>query len=156
MSMEKELLNTFDKELLIKDLSSRLPYNVIVDYSYNAFDLRKGNYVKHAKHGSKCILTCSLLDVFISPRQNEAGEYIKPYLFPLSSMTDKDLVEFFQIRGLNLNSDELKTFRRGITVIASTLPSYSRHIDWLNKNHFDYRGLIEKGLAIDATGLNIY
>lgn len=29
-------------------------------------------------------------------------------------------------------------------------------IDWFNKNHFDYRGLIEKGLAIDATGLNIY
>jgi hypothetical protein len=29
-------------------------------------------------------------------------------------------------------------------------------IDWLNKNHFDYRGLIEKGLAIDATNLNIY
>ena len=29
-------------------------------------------------------------------------------------------------------------------------------LDWLNKNHFDYRGLIEKGLAIDATGLNIY
>lgn len=32
----------------------------------------------------------------------------------------------------------------------------NRLYDWLNKNHFDYRGLIEKGLAIDATGLNIY
>ena len=29
-------------------------------------------------------------------------------------------------------------------------------INWLNKNHFDYHGLIEKGLALDATGLNIY
>ena len=29
-------------------------------------------------------------------------------------------------------------------------------LDYLNKRHFNYRGLIEKGLAIDATGLNIY
>lgn len=36
-------------------------------------------------------------------------------------------------------------------------PLYSaKVIDWFNRNHFDYRGLIEKGLAIDATGLNIY
>ena len=34
--------------------------------------------------------------------------------------------------------------------------SISDSIDWLNVHHFDYRGLIEKGLAIDATGLNIY
>ena len=34
--------------------------------------------------------------------------------------------------------------------------SISDSIDWLNENHFDYRNLIEKGLAIDATGLNIY
>ena len=33
---------------------------------------------------------------------------------------------------------------------------YISLIDWFNKNHFDYRGLIEKGLALDATGLNIY
>ena len=68
------------KKLLIKDLSSRLPYNVIVDYAYNAFNVRNGNYVKH---GSKCILDCYLLDVFISPRQNEKGEYIKHYLRPM-------------------------------------------------------------------------
>ena len=29
-------------------------------------------------------------------------------------------------------------------------------IDWLKAHHFDYRGLIEEGFAIDATGLNIY
>ena len=42
---------------------------------------------------------------------------------------------------------------RNKTNIPTTTYNY---IDWLNKNHFDYRGLIEKGLAIDATGLNIY
>ena len=140
-----------NKELLIKDLCARLPYDVIVDYAHNAFDVRNGYYMKHE---SKCILSCYLLDVFISPRQNEEDEYIKPYLFPLSSMTDKDLIEFLQIKGMNLN--KLKTFRREKIAIVSTLSSYSRHIDWLNAHHFDYRGLIEKGLAIDATNLNIY
>ena len=60
-----------NKELLLKDLCARLLYDVIVDYAHNAFDVRNGYYIKH---GSKCILTCSLLDVFISPRQNEKEE----------------------------------------------------------------------------------
>ena len=125
-----------NKELLLKDLCARLPYNVIVDYGYNAFDVRKGNYVKH---GSKRILDCDLLDVFISPRQNEKGEYIKPYLRPMSSMTEEEKLMY---EGLMIGIDNI---------------SYMLDvIDWLNSHHFDYRGLIEKGLAIDATGLNIY
>ena len=125
-----------DKELLLKDLCAKLPYDVIVDYGYNAFDVRKGNYVKH---GSKRILDCDLLDVFISPRQNEKGEYIKPYLRPMSSMTEEEKLMY---EGLMIGIDNI---------------SYMLDvIDWLNSHHFDYRGLIEKGLAIDATGLNIY
>ena len=142
--MEKELLNTFDKELLLKDLCARLPYGLKVKcekYSFPVTILYGGN-IDEVK--------------FIETGGIENICAIKPYLFPLSSMTDKDLINFLQIKGMNLNSDELKTFRRGTITIVSILPSYSRHIDWLNKNHFDYRGLIEKGLAIDATGLNIY
>ena len=144
MSMEKELLNIFDKELLLKDLCARLPYGVKVNGVFLTYDKDKDKILY-----KECVkeLNYSHLSRYWT---------LKPYLFPLSSMTDKDLIEFLQIKGMNLNSDELKTFRRGTTAIVSTLPSYSRHIDWLNKNHFDYRGLIEKGLAIDATGLNIY
>ena len=58
-------------------------------------------------------------------------EDIKPYLFPLSNMTKEEKKECLKI-----------------TFVEAT--------DWLNVHHFDYRGLIEKGLAIDATGLNIY
>lgn len=140
-----------DKELLLKDLCARLPYGVkMIDtepYSAEHNPILTLSYISE-DNGIGCRAGKGFMATSLGS--------IKPYLFPLSSMTDKDLVKFLQIRGMNLNSDELKTFRRGITVIVSILPSYSRHIDWLNKNHFDYRGLIEKGLAIDATGLNIY
>lgn len=39
---------------------------------------------------------------------------------------------------------------------GTPFPALYNSQDWLNKNHFDYRGLIEKGLAIDATNLNVY
>lgn len=140
-----------DKELLLKDLCARLPDKVIVDYAYNAFDVRKGNYVKH---GSKCILNCYLLDVFISPRQNEKGEYIKPYLFPMSSMTEEQ--KKYITDKWNINEEfnfEIDTnWGEYFVELGDTVD----FINWLNENHFDYRGLIEKGLAIDATGLNIY
>ena len=122
-----------DKELLLKDLCARLPYEVIVDYSYNAFDGRT--------HGQESILDCDLLDTFISPRLDEEGEYIKPYLFPLSSMTEEQKKEYQYITERWMYDSSY---------------SISDSIDWLNENYFDYRGLIPMGLAIDATGLNIY
>ena len=144
-----------DKELLLKDLCARLNTNLVC--SIYRIDDQGIGYRNEILYGY-----CNI------DRWNEFyfGEdcgisiddvsKIKPYLFPLSSMTDKELTEFLQIKGMNLNSDELKTFRRGETAIVSTLSSYSRHIDWLNAHHFDYRGLIDKSLALDATGLNIY
>ena len=66
---------------------------------------------------------------------------IKPYLFPLLSMTDEQKQEYQHI-----------TERW----MYDTSYSISDSIDWLNKKHFDYRGLIEKSLALDATRLNIY
>ena len=63
---------------------------------------------------------------------------LNQYLFPLSSMTDEQEKECQQIKHSYYYDDSFVLF------------------DWYNKNHFDYRGLIEKGLAIDATGLNIY
>ena len=126
-----------DKELLLKDLCARLPYEVIVDYSYNAFDGRT--------HGQECILDCDLLDTFISPRLDEEGEYIKPYLFPLSSMTEEQRQEAESL------AEVIK-----VPMYGEFLSPTPKYYDWLNKNYFDYRGLIPKGLAIDATGLNIY
>jgi hypothetical protein len=67
-------------------------------------------------------------------------EEVKPYLFPLSSMSEEQKQEF-----------ENTTIKDAMLTVWTT-SSY----DWLLKNNFDFRGLIPKGLAIDATGLNIY
>ena len=81
---------------------------------------------------------------------------VKPYLFPLSSMTEEQQEEFDRIYAYDMQvvANNLKNRLDG-KPYETNLGHY-RHIDWLNANHFDYRGLIPKGLAIDATGLNIY
>ena len=148
-----------DKQLLLVDLCARLPYKVIVDYGYNAFDVHKGHYIKH---GSKCILNCYLLDTFLSPRQNEKGEYIKPYLRPMSSMTEeekRELQSFFpgSFGGQWLNLDEGFI---DIYECESTTRLYlydaTGLTEWLNKKMFDYRGLIPEGLALSTDVFNPY
>lgn len=113
------------KDLLLKDLCARLPYGTIV-YAQNAVDWYDSE-----------ICTQVISDVI-----NE--DYIvKPYLFPLSSMTEEQKKEYAH----------LLTYTSNIDIIQITGESI---YDWLNKNMFDWRGLIPKGLAKDATGLNIY
>lgn len=65
-------------------------------------------------------------------------ENVRPYLRPMSSMTKEECTKKKELFG---------------SYILDNNPAY---IDWLNAHHFDYRGLIEKGLAIDCTNLNIY
>ena len=123
-----------DKELLIKDLCARLPYNVICQVEY------KGN----GKYKSKVMLLSGIFtdEAYFTTKGGSiySNEY-KPYLFPLSSMTEEQKQEYQHITERWMSDSSY---------------SISDSIDWLNVHHFDYRGLIEKGLAIDATGLNIY
>ena len=81
-------------------------------------------------------------------------EDVKPYLFPLSSMTDEQIMQ----SPTSVHVCDLENLRYDSvwTELNSRFTDLIDLIDWLNKNHFDYRGLIEKGLAIDATGKNIY
>ena len=131
---------------LIKDLCSRLPYGVkvLVDNKHWIdFDGRTP---------SKLTFDNSYRLLYVG---TDLG-YVKPYLFPLSSMTEEQQEEFDRIYAddMQVVACNLKNKLDG-KPYETNLGHY-RHIDWLNKNHFDYRGLIEKGLAIDATGLNIY
>ena len=125
-----------EKELLLKDISARLPYGVkayVRYWSKSEWKYYEGVYtVKSAFPSLNEVHVQSekgSVDVLLS----HSDYVIKPYLFPLSSMTEEQKIELTCI----IDSDYAK-------------------IDWYNKNHFDYRGLIERGLAIDATGKNIY
>lgn len=132
--MEKELLNTFDKELLLKDICARLPYGVKIQVPYE----------DGSGYFDETVWEVNNDGPFHVNGWGIEYEYVKPYLFPLSSMTEEQ--KMF-----------LKQQSWCIAISTSgTVETTIEGIDWLNKNHFDYRCLIEKGLAIDATGLNIY
>jgi hypothetical protein len=143
--MDKEI-----KDLLLRDLCGRLPYGVIgqceIDASYDtSFDtIFQTHKFDSVVYGLKEDL------LFVTPLIEDKGEQefaneevadgidildFKPYLFPLS----------------NLNKEQKKYIRDNYTFGATY-----ELFDWFDKNHFDYRGLIEKGLAIDVTNLNIY
>lgn len=126
-----------DKELLLQDLCARLPYGVKIDVTYS----KDSGSSLRARLCSEGINT---LDTNILGLFQQSEIYIKPYLFPLSSMTVAQQNEF--TKTLLVSGGGL------LKVVNVTIETY----DWLNKNHFDSRSLIEKGLAIDCTNLNIY
>ena len=118
-----------DKNLLFKDLCARLPYDVkgLVAFHKNMAEIQEEIRIIDGK----------LYDRFAKFQDSWYDNVtIKPYLFPMSSMTDEQK-DFYWNHGIDFGD-------------AWT------EVDWLNKNHIDYRGLIEKGLAIDATCMNIY
>ena len=135
-----------DKELLLKDLCARLPYGIKVESVFINPDTKE-----HKSCGIEVFDATSLLMI-----RDGLGEF-KPYLFPLSSMTEEQKKELNNI-GWYFDNDTISNSE----TYYSEDTDYVTHtnccslIDWLIRNHFDFRGLIEKGLAIDATGLNIY
>ena len=82
-----------------------------------------------------------------------SNEY-KPYLFPLSSMTEEQKKYITDKWSINeeFNFEIDTNWGEYFVELGDTVD----FINWLNENHFDYNGLIPMGLAIDATGLNIY
>lgn len=121
-----------NKEIILKDLCGRLPYNTLV-YAQNDNDWYESE-----------ICTQVISDLI-----NE-DYVIKPYLFPLSSMTDEQRKEY---EGIIYKNIELHC-ERYYDVID--IDDFYCLIDFYHKYHFDYRGLIRLGLAIDSTNLNIY
>ena len=124
-----------DKEFLLKDICARLPYGVKVNTI-------QGDFTLLGLTNERVFTTCE-----VEGCHNDFPiECIKPYLFPLSSMTEEQYDELYIDSRVKNDSIDI------LDALANDMDA----IDWLNKNHFDYRGLIEKGLAIDATGLDIY
>ena len=122
-----------EKQLLLVDLCGRLPYGVKVKDTYYNYDENSA--------------TIWLLDLntqkvrIFADEDWQSIEYIKPYLFPISSMTEEQRKECKSLM-----------IRDSSGILYHTIESF----DYLYKNHIDVRKLIPKGLANDATGLNIY
>ena len=118
-----------DKKLLLTDLSARLPYGVKIrlgDYDYQVcgYDSEKEMPVKIWYYYDSNIILKSYIDIHLT-------DY-RPYLRPMSSMTEEEKIDyqaFFNYDGVEYPEE---------------------YIDWLNAHHFDYRGLIPMGLAIEA------
>ena len=115
-----------DKELLLKDLCTRLPYGVIIqvkDWTDLDAELKIGH-----------INRLQINDV-----------ELKPYLFPMSSMTDGEKEEYCQLQQRVIYNSK-----------GPVNEDVTKYINWCYKKHLDINNLIPIGLAIDATGLNIY
>ena len=145
-----------EKMLLIKDLSARLPYAVMVEHTSGFSGTLHDITVHHAYDDNDNVYDAICYTDFFGDNDDIYIEFFKPYLFPMSSMTEEQQEEFDRIyaNDMQVVADNLKNRLDGQTYEMNL--GHYRHIDWLNKNHFDYRGLIEKGLALDATGKNIY
>ena len=135
-----------DKDLLLKDLCARLPYDVKVSKVV-------GDYISEPRP----IRSINLNNIIVEDGEFEDGtpdidvwayEDFKPYLFPLSSMTEEQKEEF--------NTQSLKLQLQVIDEEIMYEKATEFEVDFYNKHHLDWRGLIPMGLAIDATNKNIY
>lgn len=124
------------KDLLLKDFCPRLPYGIKVKVTTyeTAYD---ASVIAVFDNGIVYVESTESVDAV------DITE-IKPYLFPLSSMTEEQKEELLAL--------ELEAINDGIDHVQVT----AIEIDFYNKHHLDWRGLILIGLAVDATELNIY
>ena len=135
-----------DKKLLLKDLCARLPYGIWLSikdtFKYSTYP-HSNVWIEPCSFqnlydGLKGSVKDKLLKKIFKERPEEYLE-IKPYLRPMSSMTEEE-------------AKELDNFHTTIQIGFDTSEMFDSvgYVDWLNAHHFDYRGLIEKGLALEA------
>lgn len=127
-----------EKQLLLTDLCGRLPYGIKGYLSGLQVRIKilgvNGDYVFYK------IFTQEL---------SEHIRYVKPYLRPMSSMTKEEKKEF-------LDAVTWETNGKFYIDECEDITFYQEKYDWLNAHHFDYRGLIQKGLAISTEEFNPY
>ena len=151
-----------DKNLLLQDLCARLPYGVKIRIEYP--------FLKEEEWHPEILYGLDLQRLCIANTSIRLEEF-KAYLFSISSMTDeqkedllltvvgKEGLKLFSVTkdGIISNNKAEQSFENfSLNSINFSNKNIEAYIEWLNKKHFDYRGLIEKGLAIDCTNLNIY
>lgn len=117
-----------EKQVLLKDLYARILYGFVVHRYSDNRDITFGP---------------NELDEFAHFLEYSEGKEFKPYLRTMSSMTKEEKYIYRHMLGATLNSE-------GESIMFVYVEDFPIVIDWLNAHHFDYRGLIEKGLALEA------
>jgi hypothetical protein len=132
------------KELLLTDISARLRYGVKCTYYDKCVDEHDEGTITGMQNGTYLVIDGVCIDV----------EHVRPYLFPISSITKEQRDEFpFELSLLNaFINGHISLFEDEELSVDDII----RMMDCLNRNNIDYRGLIPMGLAVDATNLNIY
>ena len=143
-----------EKQLLLQDLCARLPYGVKATTTSNGW---RDVYVVSGYNDNRIYLDCPVYD---EGDEEWLIESIKPYLRPMSSMTEEEkweLVDLCLFYECYCDTDAYSHY--GIEIISQycvddrLIPENMvscQAIDWLNSHHFDYRGLIPKGLALPS------
>lgn len=141
-----------EKKLLLEDLCNRLPYGVKCNVGDNKpYTLSKIEVDSLNGHLLDFIEMKDGLNIQVYLSE------VKPYLFPLSSMTEEEKKELLEISNFNSDIDEIcDDFIIFIERTSIDIVDIVNFISYLNAHHFDYRGLIPMGIANNATGLNIY
>ena len=141
-------MEQISKELLLKDLCARLPYGVY--YKHFTWD---------DEREEECIIAAKIYSInsdgYVKNCYDDETVYIDnvhPYLFPLSSITIEQEQELLKL-GVSYGEYALHDDIRGLGIMVDEAYIF---FEFCYKHHIDFLGLIEMGLAIDATGLNIY
>jgi hypothetical protein len=132
-----------DKDLLLRDLCARLPYKIQcrIKYIINN-ETTEGEDVEQETDDE-------ITEILIKDQKVKTDwvdefydiSCIKLYLRPMSSMTEEEVKEFAALESIDVLGGDIKITSVKLSVDA---------IDWLNSHHFDYRGLIPMGLALEA------
>lgn len=128
-----------EKQLLLKDLCARVPYVTFVYVEWHEteeLEICEGCEDDEEEPNIHTLISCDYYgECDLDDNLYKTIYDIKPYLRPLSSMTAEEKEDF----GVPFTSE-------GLVTLADTVEC----MDWLNKHNFDYRGLIGKGLALEA------
>lgn len=136
-----------DKDLLLRYLSMALPYDVILDYSFIAD--------KQRIH-TKMPLTYRNIGTVVLDEWHTNEEIFKPYLRPMSSMTEEEDKQRIQLgiwRSSQTNGHEVTGIKPDISQSYNS-QAFQRAFNFLFKNHFDIFGLIPRDLAVEVTKEN--
>lgn len=132
---------------MLKDLCGRVPYVTFVYVDWHEteeLEICEGCEDDEEEPNIHTLISCNYYgECDLDDNLCKTIYDIKPYLRPMSSMTKEEKYTYRHMLGATLNSE-------GESIMFVYVEDFPAVIDWLLAHHFDYRGLIEEGLALEA------